>query len=488
VCPAANGSERQSETAHAVTEKSRVFSLVTGAATSHGAAPRGRPPALPPGCLGVSELGARLKGQLEQDGELQVGGEVTGFKVLPNGHWSFELKDARAKIKVFTFFNTARRLAAPKDGELVVVTALPTFKADFGVTQLIASRIAPIGDGDLKKRLEALTRKLAEAGCFDVARKRPLPRLPRVVGIATSLQAAALRDVLTVIGARNPHTHVVIRDCRVQGDGAAADVADAIRRLDQSGLCDVILVVRGGGAREDLSAFDTEPVVRAIVGCQVPVVAGVGHEIDTTLADLAADVRAATPSQAAELAVPVFDELVRKVDRLEQALRSRADGRVADAERRLARVERRLPAALDLLERHGAPLRLLERRLARQAPQARLQERAAAIDGLGERLHRRDPRARVAAAHARVDALAARLDAAVVARRNVGEARLEQAVAALDALSPLAVLRRGWGLVTVPGEGRRLARGSDLVAGRRLHLKLDDGEADVIVAADDDTP
>lgn len=470
-----------------MTEKSRVFSLVTGAPTPHGAAPtRSRRPSLPPGCLGVAELGQRLKSALEHDGELQVGGEVTGFKVLPNGHWSFDLKDARARIKVFTFFNTARRLTAPRDGDLVVVTALPTFKADFGVAQLIASQIAPIGDGDLKKRLEALKQKLAEAGCFDVARKRPLPRLPRVVGIATSLQAAAIRDVLKVIGARNPHTHVVIRDCRVQGDGAAVDVADAVRRLDQSGLCDVILVVRGGGAREDLSAFDTEPVVRAIVGCRVPVVAGVGHEVDTTLADLAADVRAATPSQAAELAVPVFDDLVRRVDRLEQALRSRADGRIADAERRLARVERRLPSPLDLVERHGAPLRLLERRLARQAPRARLQERAATVDALGERLHRQDPRARVAAARARVDALAARLDAAVAARRDQGEARLEQAVAALDALSPLAVLRRGWGLVTVPDEGRRLARGGDLVAGRRLHLKLGDGEADVVVV--DETP
>lgn len=468
-----------------MTEKSRVFSLVTGAPTPRSDAARGRQPPLPPGCLGVSELGGRLKAALEQDGEVQVGGEVTGFKVLPNGHWSFDLKDARARVKVFTFFNVARRLTAPRDGDLVVVTALPTFKPDFGVAQLIASRVDPLGDGDLKKRLEALRQKLAEAGCFDVARKRPLPRLPRVVGIATSLQAAAIRDVLKVIGARNPDTHVVIRDCRVQGDGAAADVADAIRRLDQSGLCDVILVVRGGGAREDLSAFDTEPVVRAIVGCRVPVVAGVGHEVDVTFADLAADVRAATPSQAAELAVPVLADLVRQVDRLEQALRSRADGRIADAERRLARVERRLPSATDLVERHGAALRLLERRLARQAPRARLQERAGAVDALGERLHRRDPRARVAAARARVDALAARLDAAVVGRRDVAEARLEQAIAALDALSPLAVLRRGWGLVTVPAEGR-LARGGDLVPGRRLHLKLDDGEADVVVVGGDD--
>jgi exodeoxyribonuclease VII large subunit len=464
-----------------VTEKSRVFSLVTGTATPRSDAARGRQTPLPPGCLGVSELGGRLKTALEQDGEILVGGEVTGFKVVPNGHWSFDLKDARARVKVFTYFNVARRLTAPKDGDLVVVTALPTFKADFGVAQLIASRIDPLGDGDLKKRLEALRQKLSAAGCFDVSRKRPLPRLPRVVGIATSLQAAAIRDVLKVINARNPHTHVVIRDCRVQGDSAAAEIADAIRRLDQSGLCDVILVVRGGGAREDLSAFDTEPVVRAIVACGVPVVAGVGHEIDVTFADLAADVRAATPSQAAELAVPVFAELVRQVDRLEQALRNRADGRVADAERRLARIERRLPSATELVEVHGAPLRVLERRLARQAPRARLQERAAAVDALGERLHRRDPRARVAAARARIDALAARLEAAVLHRRDVAEVRLDQSIAALDALSPLAVLRRGWGLVTVPAEGR-LARGSDLVAGQRLHLKLDGGEADVVVA------
>jgi exodeoxyribonuclease VII large subunit len=442
---------------------------------------RGRSPPLPPGCLRVSELGGRLKQALEQHGPVEVGGEVSSFKVLANGHWSFDLKDPQARVKVFAFFNAARRFEPIKDGDLVVVTAVPTFKADYGVAQLIASQVAPLGDGDLKKRLEALTQRLAAEGCFDVARKRPLPALPRVVGLATSLQAAALRDVLTVIGARNPRTHVVIRDCRVQGDGAAADVADAIRRLDQSGLCDVILVVRGGGAREDLSAFDTEPVVRAIVGCRVPVVSGVGHEIDTTLADLAADVRAATPSQAAELAVPVFDELVRRVDRLEAALRNRADARLADADRRLVRVERRLPAPALLVERHNAPLRRLERRLAAQAPRAKLQERTHAVDELLDRLHRADPRVRVAAASARLDALAIRLEQGIVAQRVQGEARLDATVAALDALSPLAVLRRGFALVTVPSEGRRLARRDDLVAGRRLHLTLDGGEATVVV-------
>lgn len=466
-----------------MTEKPRVFALVTGGVQTRPDAVRVARPALPPGCLGVSQLGAKLKDTLEHDGELLVGGEVTGFKVLGGGHWSFDLKDARARVKVILFHNHARRLEAPADGDFVVVTATPTFKADFGQAQLVATAVAPLGDGDLKKKLDALTEKLRAEGLFAIERKRPLPLLPRCVGIVTSRQAAALRDVLTVIATRHHHIHVVLRDTRVQGDGSAAEIADAIRRLDQSGLCDVILVVRGGGAREDLAAFDTEPVVRAIVGCSVPVVVGVGHETDTTLADHAADLRAATPSQAAALAVPEAAVLRRRVTQLADRLRAQLDGRIATAERRLARVEKRLPTTQALATRHGAPLQRLEQRLARQAPRARLLDRIAVVDDLAERMHRRDPRARVAAANARVDALAARLDAAIVNRKAHGEVRLDHAVAALDALSPLAVLRRGWGLVTVPGEGGRLARGRDLVVGQRLHLRLDEGHADVVVTA-----
>jgi exodeoxyribonuclease VII large subunit len=423
-----------------------------------------------------------MKGALEAGGELTVGGEVTGFKVSSAGHWGFDLKDAHAKVKVFIFFNKAQRLTPPADGELVIVIGLATFKTDFGQAQIIGRSVAALGDGDQKKRLEALKRRLAEAGLFDVARKRALPLLPATVGLATSRVGQALLDVLKVIKDRNHTTRIILRDCRVQGSDAAADIADAIRRLDDSGLCDVILVVRGGGAREDLNAFDTEPVVRAIAACSVPVVAGVGHEVDISLADLAADVRAATPSQAAEFAVPVKAELYRRVDGLQRRLLTQTQGAVTRAEQRLVRLERRLPSPTVLERRLAVRLEKLEKRLEQRAPLAQLSGQRQTLDRLTERLRRQDPRPRIVGAVARVDAAGARLDAAIVDVRDAAAARLDTAVAALDALSPLAVLRRGWAIVSVPGATTtRLATPDDLQPGRRLRVRLSDVSADVVV-------
>ncbi len=477
-----------------MTEKPRVFDLVTGRSPTPSVPARRSAVSLPEGCLTVSQLGARMREALEAvDGgrPVMVAGEVSGFKVSGRGHWNFDLVDARAKLKVIVFFSQARRLSPPKDGDVVVASGLPSYSSEYALAQLVAKDVAAVGDGDQRRRLEALKAKLAEAGLFDQARKRPLPLLPMTVGIVTSMQAAALRDVLKVIKARNHTTHVVIRDARVQGDDAPADVADAIRRLDASGLCDVILVVRGGGSRDDLSAFDTEPVVRAVVGCSVPVVSGVGHEIDISLCDLAADVRAATPSQAAELAVPEKARLERQVsaahDRLNRALVARA----AHAERRLNHLERRLPTTSALTTRLAAPLVSLERRLAAQAPRTKVAAQAQRLDGLHERLRRRSPASRVVANDSRVAALRDRLDAAVFSARDHAAARLQHQMASLEALSPLSVLRRGWALVTVADDGR-VAQGADLRPGARLHVALGEGGADVVVervdggAIDDD--
>ena len=473
-----------------MTDKTRLFELVTGRSPPRPAAPA-RQQVLPEGMLSVSQLGARMKDVLEATGELTVGGEVTGFKISSAGHWNFDLKDAHAKLKVFIFFNRAQRLIAPADGDLVFVTGQATFKADFGVAQVIARTVGALGDGEQKQRLEALKRKLADAGLFDVARKRPLPLLPATVGLVTSRVGQALPDVLKVIKDRNHTTHVILRDCRVQGNEAAGDVADAIRRLDAMRVCEVILVVRGGGAREDLIAFDTEPVVRAIAACSVPVVCGIGHESDVSLADLAADVRAATPSQAAEFAVPVKSELQRRVDGLQRRLQSQAQGAMTRAEQRLVRLERRLPSPTVLERRLAVRLEQLEKRLERRAPRAQLHEQTQALDRLASRLQRQDPRQHMVAAAARLDAAHARLDTAGVAARDASAARLDAAVAALDALSPLAVLRRGWAIVSVPdppssttsttSTTTRLATSDDLRPGRRLRVRLADISADVLV-------
>lgn len=444
-------------------------------------------PALPANCLNVTQLANRMKGQLEQSGEVHVVGEVTGFKAASQGHWYFDLKDKVSKLSVVIFFTNAKRCTAPADGDLVVVTGTPSFHGGFGRAQLMARAVEAVGAGAEAKKLEALKAKLQQAGCFDVDRKRALPLLPTVVGLVTSLQGAAVRDVLKVISGRNKRVSVVIANTKVQGDGAAAEVADAIRRLDASNLCDVILVVRGGGAREDLHAFNTEPVVRAIGACRVPVVAGVGHEVDVTLADLAADVRAATPSQAGELAVPREDELRARLEQAQNRLVRHVDGVVARGQQRLARLERRLPAPAALERRLALPVERLEARLERMSPRAQVAQRAKSLEALTARLARLAPQADVVAATARLRALEARLDAAIGAQRDRQAARLDAAIASLDALSPLAVLRRGWALVTVPATAStpaKLAQGRDLVVGTRLHVRLADGEADVVVIDD----
>jgi exodeoxyribonuclease VII large subunit len=443
--------------------------------------------ALPEGCLTVSQLSTRLHDALSASGVVVVVGEVTGFKAAAQGHWYFDLKDKQSKLSVVIFHTNARRCAPPKDGDLVVVTGTPGYHAGFGKAQLLATFVEAVGAGAQAQQLEALKQKLQAAGLFAVERKRPLPLLPRVVGIVTSLQGAAVRDVLKVIRARNERISVVIANTKVQGDGAAVEIADGIRRLGASGLVDVLLVVRGGGAREDLAAFNTEPVVRAIAGCPVPVVAGVGHEVDVTLADLAADVRAATPSQAGELTVPREDELRRRIEQLHQRLQRQAEGVLARKRQQLTALERRLPAPTVLERRLAIPLQRLEARLERLSPRAQVAQRAKALEALTGRLARQEPKSALVAAEARLTALQARLEAAIVARRDAAVARLDTAVAGLDALSPLAVLRRGWALVTVPDDDGRLARATDLVPRTRLHVQLNGAEADVIVV-DQDAP
>ena len=438
-------------------------------------------PELPDGCLNVSQLSMRLKGALEQVGEVLVVGEVTGFKAHSAGHWYFDIKDRTSKIPVVVFFTHAKRFTAPADGDLVVVTGAPSFHNGFGKAQLMGRFVEAVGAGAQAKQFEALKLKLQEQGLFDLDKKRALPLLPAVVGLVTSLQGAAVRDVLKVIRARNERVSVVIANTKVQGDGAAAEVADAVRRLDASGLCDVILVVRGGGAREDLHAFNTEPVVRAIAACKVPVVAGVGHEVDITLADLAADVRAATPSQAGELAVPREDDLRRRLTQLHNRLTSHADGVLARGQQQLTSLERRLPAPTVLELRLSMPLERLEARLERVSPRAQLAQRAAGLEAVTRRLARQEPRTAIALAQAKLDSLQGRLDAAVFMSRDKGAARLDAAVASLDALSPLSVLRRGWALVTVPAEQGRLAQPQDLTPGTRLHVQLSGAAADVVV-------
>jgi exodeoxyribonuclease VII large subunit len=270
----------------------------------------------------VSELTRRIKGALEDEfGAVWVEGEISNLRRPASGHAYFTLKDATSQLRAVMFRGALAGVAMPlRDGQLVRGFGQITVYEAGGDVQILLKRIEPAGEGELMLRLEALKKKLAAEGLFDEARKRPLPALPQHVGVVTSPTGAAIRDILQVLDRRFANLHVVLAPARVQGAGAAEEIAAAIDLLNARGGLDVLIVGRGGGSLEDLWCFNEEVVVRAIVRSAIPVISAVGHEIDWTLSDFAADVRAPTPSAAAEMVVKGKDELER---------------RVADARRRL---------------------------------------------------------------------------------------------------------------------------------------------------------
>ena len=267
---------------------------------------------------------------------LWVRGEVVGLKEHRKGHWYFTLKDENAQIRCVMWATDARRaLAAPDEGMTIIALGKLTVFAGRGELQLRILRIDSSGDGLWRKAFEKIHRKLEAEGLFAPERKRRLPLLPSCVAVVTSADGAALHDILSVIRRRCPITRIVVAHATVQGEGAAATIVTALHRVARWGEADVVILGRGGGSREDLWAFNDERVVRAAAGMPVPVISAVGHEVDVTLCDLAADHRAATPSAAAEAAVPRLDELVRHVRRLGVDLRDAALSQVESARERL---------------------------------------------------------------------------------------------------------------------------------------------------------
>ena len=362
---------------------------------------------------------------------LWVAGEVTNWTRSRPGHCYFTLKDDKAQLRCVLFRTEAERLPAdPEEGMRVRVFGALTLYEARGDYQLVVKRVEAEGaEGLWRIAFEKLRRKLEEEGLLDPARKRRLPRFPGTVGVVTSTTGAALRDILTVLARRAPWVRVLVRGTRVQGEGASLEIARALAALDASGLCDVLIVGRGGGSVEDLWAFNEEPLARAIVACRTPVVSAVGHEVDVTISDLVADLRAPTPSAAAETVTPdreaVLDQIAGVPERLARGLRG-------TLERRRRRVERGI-------ERLG---RALERRLA-------------------------GPRQAVDLAAARLERGLVRL----VERRRVA---LSAAAGRLSALSPLAILERGYSVARAE-DGTVLRRVEDLPRGRTFHLRVADG-------------
>lgn len=388
----------------------------------------------PPGpkVWSVSQVNRAVRGLLESSVEpLWVGGEVGGWTRSRAGHRYFTLKDDRAQLRCVMFAREAERLPMdPDEGTKVRVFGDLTLYEARGEYQLVAKRLEAEGaEGLWRQAFEKLKAKLEAEGLLDAARKRPIPRFPSCVGVVTSIEGAALHDIVSVIARRAPWTRVVVCGTRVQGDGASLEVAKALDTLARSGLADVIIVGRGGGSVEDLWAFNEEPVARAIAACPVPVVSAVGHEVDVTISDLVADVRAPTPSAAGEAVVPdgqaVLSGLRRVPDQLGRALRRAS-------ERRRAAVEGRLTNLARGMERRFAPWR--------QA----------------------------------LDRSMSRLERAVRSRSEERRRRLGALAARLEALSPLATLQRGYSVARAV-DGHVLRRLEDLPKGTTFELRVTDG-------------
>ncbi|MDY7575909.1 exodeoxyribonuclease VII large subunit [Actimicrobium sp. CCI2.3] len=299
--------------------------------------------------LTVSALNQAVARMLEQNFPLMwVAGEVSNFTRAASGHWYFSLKDASAQVRAVMFRGRAQYAGfLPKEGDKVEVRTLVTLYAARGDFQLSVESIRRAGVGNLFEAFLQLKQKLESEGLFDPARKRPLPQFPRTIGIVTSLQAAALRDVLTTLKRRTPHIKVILYPTPVQGDGAAQKIAQAITTASRRAECDLLLLCRGGGSIEDLWSFNDETVARAIVACRVPVIAGIGHETDFTIADFAADLRAATPTAAAELAARPRQEWIAHIELTARTLTRVARRHLTDRNQGLDWLSRRLvsPAA-----------------------------------------------------------------------------------------------------------------------------------------------
>ena len=421
----------------------------------------------------VREINATLAGYF---GEVWVKGELSGVKVAASGHRYFQVKDAEGQLTCAMWAPRADRLRFKlADGLSVLLRGTLEVYPQRGSLQLIVIEVTPQGIGELQLAFEQLKAKLEAEGLFAAERKRPLPVLPQRIGLVTSASGAAVRDVLKIL-ARWEHLSVLLYPVRVQGKGAEGEIARALRYLGRSGLVDVVLVVRGGGSLEDLWAFNEEMVARAIAACEVPVISGVGHEVDFTIADFVADVRAATPTEAAEMVVSRLEEQHRRVDVADQRLTALFTRKHEHARLRL----RGLEGARGLAR---LPLRVRE-----------LDQRLRRLEALPQML-----RALVAGRRHRVEAAtsrlyrwpvrfgAPRLRELVTARLAIGRERLhslarrrrlelESLERALGALSPRNVLERGYSITTREGEARPLRDASQVMAGERLVTTLARGQ------------
>jgi exodeoxyribonuclease VII large subunit len=480
---------------------SDLFSLFDDAEPERGTAPlvRERPSearparpdpaevrkaAAPRRALSVSELSAEIRSLLEGEiGERLVEGEVSNCRLWNTGHLYFTLKDDGAQIRAVMFRTAVQRLKfKPEDGLHVVARGRVSVYEVKGEYQLVCDQMEPRGLGALQLAFEQLKKRLQAEGLFDAARKRPLPALPRKIGVVTSLDGAAVRDILKVLARRYPNAHIVIRPSRVQGEDAASDLVRGLKLMGRVPGVDVVIIGRGGGSMEDLWAFNDEALARAIAACPVPVISAVGHEVDFTIADFVADLRAPTPSAGAEMVVARREELCSMIDRhrdrLRSAMRAALDRRRAAVHRLTsARGLATVPARLAMRSRHISELAHALARTSRAALQAR--ERQQAI--WRQRLDARAPGRRLQELLMAVSSATERLMAAAERTRHRHDAAFRALAGRLENLSPLGVLARGYALCWDDARGRLVRDASTMAPGERVRVTLSLGQLECSV-------
>ena len=438
---------------------------------------------VPAGVYSVASLTGEIHRMLSRSfDDIKVAGEISGWKVWTSGHAYFTLKDQQAQIRCVLFRNNLRYLRfKPQDGAAVIARGSVEVRAERGEYQLLVSGMEPQGLGRLYEMFAELKEKLRGEGLFDEARKRPLPVFPRRIGIVTSPQGAVIRDMLTVLRRRWPGLHIRLYPTPVQGAGSAEGIVEGLDWFSASGWPDVVIVGRGGGSLEDLWSFNDERVARAIAACRVPVVSAVGHETDFTIADFVADVRAPTPSAAAEIVVLERSEVLGRVERAQQRTLRAIGFRLAQLARRLdrqgvERTTRLLELRVNRMQQRTDELDYSSRtRIARILSLRR--ERRRALDA---RLRERDLSVRLAKAGERWRAGSRALGEAVARRLGLAQRRLEPLAGRLEALSPLKVLERGYSIVQTE-DGRVVKRANDAPEGASIRVRLHEGRLTALV-------
>ena len=439
------------------------------------------PPSSAPDILSVSQLNQAVGRMLERSFPLAwVAGEISNFTRAASGHWYFTLKDSGAQVRAVMFRGRAQYADFnPREGDKVEVRALVTLYAPRGDFQLNVEAIRRAGVGNLYEAFLQRKQKLADEGLFDPERKRALPFFPTTIGIVTSPQAAALRDILTTLRRRAPHIAIILYPTAVQGEGSAEKIAAAIAAASSRAECDVLLVCRGGGSMEDLWSFNDEGVARAIVACSMPVVVGVGHETDFTIADFVADLRAPTPTAAAELAATAradwIDALEQHTHHLSDALRRTLDRHAQT----LDWLARRLQSPAAAIRHQKLQLHTHHQRML-QATLTPLTVARFKLEHLQQRLHSRLPDTRLQRRH--LNEQGRRLGAAFTAQSLLRRQSLAALQAQLDLLAPQRTLERGYAILQDQA-GQIVRRPDELQASQRLRLTLAEGRAEIDVAA-----